>query len=74
MKIIWSPLVIDRVSEIAEYIFRDKPSAAENWVDAVFSKVKQLESSHGIGRIVPEIGKNQFREPIFWKLPYCLSY
>ncbi len=45
MKIIWSPLAIDRASEIAEYIASDKPSAADKWINTVFSKVKQLESS-----------------------------
>jgi len=64
MNIIWSPLAVDRVSEIAEYIARDKPSAAEQWVKTVFSKVENLKSSPEIGRIVPEIENNQFRELI----------
>ncbi|OGW24495.1 MAG: plasmid stabilization protein [Nitrospirae bacterium GWC2_42_7] len=65
MKIIWSPLAIDRASEIAEYIAQDKPSAAEKWISAVFSKVEQLKSSYKIGRVVPEIRNNQFRELIY---------
>ena len=36
MKIIWSPLAIDRVSEIAVYIAQENPAAAEKWVDTVF--------------------------------------
>lgn len=65
MKIIWSPLAIDRASEIAEYIAQDKPSAAENWINTVFSKVEQLKYSPEIGRLVPEIKNNQFRELIY---------
>ena len=65
MNIIWSPLAIDRVSEIAGYIAQDKPSAAEKWVKAIFSKVEQLEASPERGRIVPEIGNSQFRELIY---------
>ncbi|MCD5417888.1 type II toxin-antitoxin system RelE/ParE family toxin [Candidatus Bipolaricaulota bacterium] len=65
MRIIWSPLAIDRASEIADYIAQDKPSAAEKWIDAVFSKVKQLKLSPEIGRIVPEINDSQFRELIY---------
>jgi toxin ParE1/3/4 len=65
VKITWSPLAIDRVSEIAEYIARDKPSAAEKWIDKIFSKVEQLKSSPEIGRIVPEIRNEQFRELIY---------
>ena len=65
MNIVWSPLAVDRASEIAIYIAQDKPSAAEKWIKTVFSKVEQLRSSSEIGRIVPEIGNNQFRELIY---------
>ena len=65
MDIIWSPLALDRVSEIAGYIAQDKPSAAEKWVKAIFSKVEQLEVSPELGRIVPEIGNSQFRELVY---------
>ncbi len=65
MKIIWSPLSIDRASEIAEYIALDKPSAADKWIITLFSKVKHLASSPKIGRIVPEIRDEQFRELIY---------
>jgi plasmid stabilization system protein ParE len=65
VKIIWSPLAIDRASEIAEYIVWDKPSAAEKWINTIFSKVEHLRSSPEIGRIVPEIRNEQFRELIY---------
>jgi toxin ParE1/3/4 len=65
MKIVWSPLAIDRASEIANYIAQDKPSAAEKWITTIFSKVEQLKSSPEIGRMVPEIGNDQFRELIY---------
>jgi toxin ParE1/3/4 len=65
MKIIWSPLAIDRVSEIAEYIALDKPAAADNWINTLFSKVGQLMLSPKSGRVVPEIGDEQFRELIY---------
>ena len=65
MKIIWSPLAVDRAAEIADYIARDKPLAAEKWIESIFSKVEQLKASPEIGRIVPEINNNQFRELIY---------
>ena len=65
MKIIWSPLAVDRVSEIAEYIAKDKPSAAAKWIKTVFSKIEQLKTSPETGRIVPEIKNIQFRELIY---------
>jgi toxin ParE1/3/4 len=65
MNIVWSPLALDRASEIAGYIAQDKPSAAEKWVKTVFSKVAQLKTSPEIGRVVPEIKNDQFRELIY---------
>ncbi len=64
MKIIWSPLAIDRVTEIADYIAKDKPTAAEKWVETIFSKAEDLTSFPKSGRIVPEINKDQYREII----------
>lgn len=65
MKIVWSPLAVERASEIVDYISRDKPLAANNWIDTVFSMVDQLRANPEIGRIVPEINENQFRELIY---------
>ncbi len=65
MKIIWSPLAVDRASEIAEYIAQDNPTAAENWVNAVFAHVEQLKKLPESGRIVPEINNNFFRELMY---------
>ncbi len=65
MKIIWSPLAIERTSEIAEYITIDNPSAAVTWVEKVFEKVGLLKLSPQTGRVVPEIMRNEIREIIF---------
>ena len=65
MKIIWSPLAVDRASEIAEYIAQDNPTAAENWVNAVFTHVEQLNKFPESGRIVPEINDHFFRELMY---------
>jgi len=65
MKIIWSPLAVDRASEIAEYIAQDNPTAAENWVNALFIHVEQLKKFPETGRIVPEIKINFIRELIY---------
>ncbi len=65
MKIIWSPLAVDRASEIVDYISQDKPLAAEKWIETVFSNVEVILSSPEIGRVVPEIGDNHFREFLY---------
>jgi plasmid stabilization system protein ParE len=75
MKIVWTPLAIERVSEIAEYIAQDKPAAALKWINTAFSKVELLASSPETGRIVPEIHNDRFRELIFgnYRIIYCLE-
>ncbi|MDY6832403.1 MAG: type II toxin-antitoxin system RelE/ParE family toxin [Thermodesulfobacteriota bacterium] len=65
MKIVWSPLAVERASEIADYISQDKPAAATNWINALFSKVDQLRANPETGRMVPEINDRQFRELIY---------
>lgn len=65
MRILWSPLAIDRVAEIAEYIAADNPSAAENWVSTVFEKVEELKKFPEIGRVVPEIDNKSIRELVY---------
>jgi addiction module RelE/StbE family toxin len=65
MKILWSPLAVERVSEIAAYIARDNPGAAENWVNTIFNKVGGLKAFPEGGRILPEIGNKSIRELIF---------
>ena len=65
MKIIWSPLAMDRVSEIAEYIAQDNRAAAESWIKAVFGKVAALKRFPESGRIVPETDNRTIRELIY---------
>lgn len=65
MKIVWSPLAVERASEIVDYIALDKPLAAEKWIQTVFSKVDQLRFSPEMGRIIPEINDPLFRELIY---------
>ena len=64
MKIIWSPLAIERAVEIAEYISKDNPLAAQNWIDKIFQKVAILKLSPELGRIVPELQRKKIRELI----------
>ena len=65
MRIAWSSLAVDRVSEIAGYIAQNNPGAAENWVETVFSKVEQLKSFPESGRIVPETDNPRIRELLY---------
>ncbi len=64
MKLTWSPLARERVSEIAEYIAQDKPTAAEKWVNKIFNLVGRLSEFPESGRVVPEMNNKMFREII----------
>lgn len=66
MKLIWSPLAIDRIAEIATYIAQDNPSAAEKWIDDAFKRVGQLVQFPNSGRHLPETSRDDIRE-LIWK-------
>ena len=67
MKIVWSPLAIERAYDAAAYIAGDKPQAALRWLDGLFEIVDRLERFPQSGRIVPEIGLPDFREVVYRK-------
>ena len=65
MKVEWSRLALDRVSDIARYIAEDNPDATERWVDELFDSVARLADFPESGRVVPEVGVRRIRELIF---------
>ena len=64
MKIQWSPLAVERIGEIADYIAQDSPVAAEKWIHSIFSRVEQVKDFSQSGRFVPEINRKDIRELI----------
>ena len=66
MKIIWSPLSIERITEIAQYIANDNPTAADNWIKEIFLSVEQLETFPKSGKVVTEVKNDAVRELIYW--------
>ena len=65
MRIIWSPLAVERMEEISDYIAHDSPAAAGTWIDAVFHKVGLLSDNPDMGRIVPEVESASICELVF---------
>lgn len=65
MKIVWSPLALKRVQEIAAYIAMDKPSAAEDWIRGLFKAVAKLGRYPESGRIVTEVQRADIREIVY---------
>lgn len=65
MKLFWSPLALERLTEIAAFIAQDDLLTAEKWIEKIFTAVGRLRQFPDSGRVVPEIGMNEFREVIF---------
>ena len=61
-RVVWLPLAVQRVTQIAQHIARDRPRAASNWVDEVFAAVAPLAHFPDSGRVVPEVGRDEIRE------------
>jgi len=75
MEIIWSPLAQTKLSEIAEYIALDKPSAAIKWVKTVLDSVENLLLFPKSGRNVPELENDYYKELIIgnYRIIYKIS-
>ncbi|MDF7825334.1 type II toxin-antitoxin system RelE/ParE family toxin [Pontiellaceae bacterium B12227] len=69
MKIQWSPLSIDRISEISEYIAQDSPNAAERWVHSIFDRVEQIKDFSDSGHPVPETNRKDIQQLFIANLP-----
>ncbi len=65
MKVVWAPLAIDRVAEIASYIAEDNSAAADKWIHKIFARVGQLATFPESGRHLPETSRLNIRELIW---------
>lgn len=65
MKVIWSPLAVERATEQAEFIARDKPEAARRWLEGIFDSTASLAEFPQSGRQTPEFGDSAFRELLY---------
>jgi toxin ParE1/3/4 len=62
VRVVWSPLALERAEEAARFIAADKPLAAAKWAASLLARVGQLEAFPESGRVVPEFGRRQLRE------------
>ncbi len=42
MRIIWSPLSVERISEISDYIAEDNPDASIKWIESYIKSKKRI--------------------------------
>ncbi|MEO8621977.1 MAG: type II toxin-antitoxin system RelE/ParE family toxin [bacterium] len=65
MRVVWSPLAVERLRAIAQEIAADRPAVAKRWVRAIFARVHQLRKYPQSGRIAPDL-----EQPAVRQLPY----
>lgn len=62
MKIFWSPLAVERLEDIFEYIAKDDSSAASKMIGRIFKRIETLSKFPERGRKVPEANREEIRE------------
>lgn len=65
MRVVWSPLAVQRAAEAATYIAQDHPAAARRWVDGLFATAGTLSGLPERGRLVPELQRPDVRELLY---------
>jgi plasmid stabilization system protein ParE len=66
MKVIWSPLALEQMSEIVDFISQDNPVAAGEWIEAAFKRVEPLAQFPESGRHLAELpNRHDIRELIY---------
>jgi plasmid stabilization system protein ParE len=65
LRVVWSPLALERVQAIAAEIVGERPDSAVRWVRAIFKRVHQLRQYPRSGRIAPDLARPEIRQ-----LPY----
>ena len=62
MDVIWTDRVRFRLKEIYDYIARDQPQNARNWVDQLIKRGDSVGEQSWAGRQVPEYEEETIRE------------
>ena len=61
-RIIWSDDAVEDIQQIADYIGRDSGHYARVVVSRILESTRKLSRHPRIGRVVPEVGDQAFRE------------
>jgi len=62
MKLYWTREALIRLQEIEDYISKDNPIAATDFVDKLISLAETIVDNPEMGRIVPELSFENIRE------------
>jgi plasmid stabilization system protein ParE len=64
VKLVWSPLADEQVDAVVAYIAADDQAAALTWLEQLLDCVASLVHFPDVGRVVPELRRNDMRELI----------
>lgn len=62
----WSPEAIEDIEAIASFIDRDSPWYAQVVASRIIEVAETISDQPELGRMVPEIGKSEFRERLVY--------
>lgn len=65
MKILWTKEVVLRLQEIENFISKDNPIVAIEFVDKLIQAAETLNDNPGKGRVVPELSLEKIRELLY---------
>lgn len=65
MRVVWSPLALERVQTIAQEIAGERPTPAARWMRGLFKRAHQLRQYPQSGRMAPDLARPEIRQ-----LPY----
>lgn len=65
MRVIWSARAVREADDIAAYIAKDRPMAAESWLIGAFESAEQLKEFPESGRVVPGGRRSDYRELVY---------
>lgn len=76
MELLWSHEALDQLVEIEDFISKDSPERAADFVDGIVRHVEDTLPPHPqIGRVVPEILNPEIRELVYrgYRIIYRLT-
>ena len=65
MRLIWSPRAADAFAAAVRYIATHDPGTAARWANGLLTATRRLERFPRSGRVVPELGREEYREVLY---------
>ena len=75
MKILWTKEALLRLQEIEDYISKDNPAVAIEFVDKLILIAETLKENPEKGRVVPELAIEKIRELLYknYRIVYLIK-